>query len=329
MILTGIVISLMFKYLFLHEDRIHHSILIDIIVITLVTVIVWEGNLQIDKWLDKHYSWLRETRKRLLAQVVVSSLFTITMLANLILIVHYILDRNVDNRPQGIDPLFIPAIVIAFGILLINTGSQFFIAWKQSILEVEQYKTESATAQMQNLKKQLNPHFLFNNLSVLSSLVYKDQDKAAEFISELSKVYRYVLDHENIELVTLKNELDFLAHYIYLLGIRFDKGISFSIDIPIDKQQYYLPPMCLQLLVENTIQHNEVSQAKPLQVSIYTRDNNLIVENPIQPRSDKTVSSKTGIKNIEKRYHFFTSEKVVVTESENIFSIALPLILQP
>ncbi len=327
MILAGIVISLLFKYLFLHEDGIHHSFFIDIIAITLVTVIVWEGNLQIDKWLDKHYSWLYETRKRLLAQIVVSSLFTITMLANLILMVDYILNRNLDNRPHGLVPMLIPAIIIAFGILLINTGSQFFIAWKQSILEVEQYKTESATAQLQNLKKQLNPHFLFNNLSVLSSLVYQDQDKAAEFISELSKVYRYVLDHENTELVTVRNELEFIQHYIYLLSIRFDKGISFSIDIPFDKQQYYLPPMCLQMLVENTIQHNEVSQAKPLQVSIYTKDNQLIIENPIHPRSDKVVSSKTGIKNIEKRYHFYTAEKVVVTRSENIFSIALPLIL--
>jgi len=329
MVVTGIIISLLFRYLFNPGQEAHHNFIIDITIITVGTVIVWEGNLQIDKWLNKQYSWLHQTRKRLLAQIVVSSLFTIMMLANLIFIAHFILDKSDDNKPQGIDPLFIPAIIIAFGILLIDIGTHFFKAWKQSLVEVEKYKTESATAQLQNLKKQLNPHFLFNNLSVLSSLVYKNQDKAVEFISELSKVYRYSLDNENTELVTVQNELEFIQHYIYLLSIRFDKGVSFTINIEDDKKKYYLPPMCLQILVENTIQHNDISQSNPLQVSIYTKGNQLVIENPIHPRSDTTDSSKTGIINIQARYNFFTEEKVMISNNENIFRITLPLILHP
>ena len=195
-------------------------------------------------------------------------------------------------------------------------------------LEVEKYKTQSANAQLQNLKSQLNPHFLFNNLSVLMSLVYKNQDNAVDFINELSKVYRYVLDNKNSELVGLQEELVFLEHYIYLLKIRFENSISFLIKIDTHTEGGYLPPMCLQMLVENTIQHNEVSQANPLKVLIYTENNHVIVENPIQPRSDKTESSQTGLKNIQSRYAFFTNEKIDIIQTEKMFKVVLPLILK-
>ncbi|MFZ4770353.1 MAG: sensor histidine kinase, partial [Ferruginibacter sp.] len=199
---------------------------------------------------------------------------------------------------------------------------------KQSLIDVERYKTESAVAQLQNLKSQLNPHFLFNNLSVLTSLVYKNQDKAADFINELSKVYRYVLDNNNSELVTLQHELDFLNHYTYLLKIRFENSVSFTINIDENNLLKYLPPICLQMLVENTIQHNEASQAKPLQVNIYTNNDTLIIENNIQARSDFAESSKTGLENLQARYSFFTERKVVIFNNDNIFKVALPLIIR-
>jgi len=194
------------------------------------------------------------------------------------------------------------------------------------LVEVEKYRAESANAQLQNLKNQLNPHFLFNNLSVLSSLVYKNQDKAVEFINELAKVYRYVLESNNAELVSLHEEMEFLNHYIYLLRIRFETGISFHINIEEKQKQSYVLPMCLQMLVENTIQHNETSQANPLQVSIYTNNNSLIVENQIQPRSDSKQSSKIGLINLNSRYSFFTDEKIEILKDVRNFKIILPLI---
>jgi LytS/YehU family sensor histidine kinase len=204
--------------------------------------------------------------------------------------------------------------------------NQFFKSWKSSLIEVEKYKTESANAQLQNLKNQLNPHFLFNNLSVLTSLVYKNQDKAADFINELAKVYRYVLDTKNAELIPLEEELDFINHYIYLQKIRFENSILFEIKIEESKKSTYLLPMCLQMLVENTIQHNETSQANPLKVLIYTQNNSLIIENPISPRINVADSTQTGLKNIEKRYSFFTDEKVIVENNGKIFKVILPLI---
>jgi LytS/YehU family sensor histidine kinase len=222
--------------------------------------------------------------------------------------------------------LFPISLCLTFCVLTIHIGKQFFNALKNSLLEIEKYKTESAAAQLQNLKNQLNPHFLFNNLSVLTSLVYKNQDKAAHFINELAKVYRYVLDSKNTELVPLQEELDFINHYIYLQKIRFEDSVVFEINIEENKKSAYLLPMCLQMLVENTIQHNETSQANPLKVLIYTNNNTLVIENQIKSRSNVVDSSKTGLKNIELRYSYFTDEKVTVYNNGAIFKVILPLI---
>jgi LytS/YehU family sensor histidine kinase len=222
--------------------------------------------------------------------------------------------------------IFPPAILFTLVLLAVKIGSDFFKALKKSLLEVEKYKTESTNAQLQNLKNQLNPHFLFNNLSVLTSLVYKNQDKATDFINELAKVYRYVLDTKNSELVPLQEELDFINHYIYLQKIRFEDSVLFEIKIEESKKSAYLLPMCLQMLVENTIQHNETSQANPLKILIYTENNTLVIENPIKPRSNVADSTKMGLKNIEQRYSFFTDEKVIVSNNGGIFKVILPLI---
>jgi LytS/YehU family sensor histidine kinase len=156
-------------------------------------------------------------------------------------------------------------------------------------------------------------------------LVYQNQDKAVDFINELSKVYRYVLDNKNAELVSLQEELDFLAHYIYLLKIRFGENITFDIRID-ESENSYLPPMCLQMLAENTIQHNETSNANPLKVSIFTENNRLIVSNPTQPRSDKSESSRTGLKNMKLRYQFFIDDQIEIIHTEKKFTVILPLI---
>jgi LytS/YehU family sensor histidine kinase len=221
---------------------------------------------------------------------------------------------------------FLPALFFAMALIAVYVSYHFFKAWKQSLIDVEKYKTESANAQLQNLKNQLKPHFLFNNLSVLTSLIYTNQDKAVDFINELSKVYRYVLDNKSAELVTLQEELEFLNHYIYLLKIRFEASIIFTINIDEIKMKTLLPPMCLQMLVENTIQHNEASRANPLQVSIYIHNHSLIIENNVQPRSDIAESSKTGLKNIQSRYAFFTDQNVNIIVQEKLFKVALPLI---
>ena len=232
--------------------------------------------------------------------------------------------RGESNKPPHM--VFIDNIIIF--VLILGAGTTSKLITK--LLTEEQLRKDMEKEQIKTnlelLKNQLNPHFLFNNLSVLSSLVYKSQDKAVDFITELSKVYRYVLDINNSELVLLQDEMEFLDHYIYLLKIRFETSISFSIQIDDSNKNNYLPPMCLQTLVENTIQHNEASQSNPLQISIFTKNNSLYVENSIQPRSDINESSKTGLDNIQARYSFFTEDKVHIIKDDKVFRVILPLI---
>ncbi len=323
--LGAFAIALLFKIIFF---RIPEVIGFDLLLISAIILILWEGNKKIDKWLNTKYTWIENSKRRLFAQVIAFMLFTSITLFLLMFTLHQMRfgDGRIVNRKM--QEIFFPALFFALALTAIYISFNFFNAWKKSLLEVEKYKTQSVEAQLQNLKNQLNPHFLFNNLSVLTSLVYQNQDKAADFINELSKVYRYALDNKNSELVTLHEELEFLNHYIYLLKIRFDNAVSFSINIDEKKMHKYLPPMCLQMLVENTIQHNEASQANPLRVNIYTENDTLIIENNIQLRTDKAESSKMGLKNIQARYSYFVDKKVEVSINRDSFKVTLPLMLK-
>jgi sensor histidine kinase YesM len=314
----AIAITLFFKIVFF---RIEDFFELDLLFIIVIVLIIWQGNENIDNLLNTKYPWIENARKRLIIQSVLSFVYTSITLFALMYLLHQLRfgDGRIINRKMI--EIFPPAILFTLVLLSVKIGSEFFNTLKDSLLEVEKYKSESANAQLQNLKNQLNPHFLFNNLSVLTSLVYKNQDKAAIFINELAKVYRYVLDNKNSELVPLKD------HYIYLQKIRFEDSVLFEINVEESKKNDFLLPMCLQMLVENTIQHNETSQANPLKVLIYTQNNSLIIENPILPRSNVADSTKMGLKNIEQRYSFFTDEKVIVANNGGIFKVILPLIL--
>lgn len=319
----AIAITLFFKIVFFRIDEFFQM---DLLFILAIVIIIMQGNEAINKGLNSKYSWIENSKKRLIIQSILSILFTSSALFPIMYLLHQLRFGDGQIVNHKMIEIFPPALLFTFALLAVKIGSEFFSSLKNSLIETEKYKTESANAQLQNLKNQLNPHFLFNNLSVLTSLVYKNQDKAADFINELAKVYRYVLDTKNSELVPLQEELDFINHYIFLQKIRFEDSISFEIKIEESKKSDYLLPMCLQMLVENTIQHNETSQANPLKVLIYTDNDSLVIENPILSRSDISESTKTGIKNIKQRYSFFTDKKVIVSNNGKVFKVILPLI---
>ena len=289
--------------------------------------IVFYGNTYINKRLNNIYVWTENPKKRIIIQSICFFFFT-SICAIVGVYIKDLAYSSVHKQSLLSTAKWeIPtALILMFTLLVVLIGSQLFKELKESLVEVEHYKTQSANAQIQNLKNQLKPHFLFNNLSVLNSLVNSNQEKASEFINGLSKVYRYIIETKNSELVTLEEEIEFLDHYLYLLKIRFDKG--FQIDMNIDDKQKsgFLPPMCLQILVENTIQHNQTSQSSPLNVKIYSENNTLVIVNNIQLRDDHVESSKTGLSNIQSRYNFFTHQKIEISNENEIFRVVLPLI---
>lgn len=294
-----------------------------------ITFLVWEGNLRIDTQMDKNYPWLKSPTKRILIHLPLSLIYS----SITIYVMMFIYDKYVCSMPLSIrSALTITSIImgllVTIIILSVEVGAQFFVKWKTSLIEMEQYKTETMRAHLQNLKEQVNPHFLFNNLSVLSSLVYKDQDKAADFINQLSKVYRYLLDTRSSELITLNDELTFIKSYTYLLKIRFDKNIDFEFSIAEVSKNLLLPPLVLQLVIENAIKHNEVSGERPLKVAISANEFVVEVKNNLQLRNHVETTTKTGLSNIQQRYKFYTNKQVEIINDERSFIVRMPLLQQ-
>lgn len=328
MILVGIVISFLLDFI-IKSEKPNHNQFFDFLTSILITVIVWEGNLRIDHWMNLHFPWVSKPGRRILVHLPIIIIYS----AVIIYIAMLGFNKYVCALPESTKNVFmvtsvIIGVMVSLIILPIEIGTQFFSHWKKTLIEVEKYKTESTQAQLQNLKNQINPHFLFNNMSALSSLVYKDQDKAVDFINQLSKVYRYLLDNKDEELTTLENELTFIHSYIYLLQIRFDTNIQFDIEVPKEYQLKLLPPMALQLLIENAIKHNEISSELPLSILIKAEEQQLIVSNNLQLRSNdnEANSCKTGIQNIKDRYQYFTDKEVIVLKSMKSFTVQIPLL---
>lgn len=324
MILVGIVVSMLLNFV---SPGTNHNYLYDVFISIFITIIIWEGNLTIDKILNLKFPWEDRIIRRILFQLPLSIIFSV--LGIYLPLIFY--SEFICNMPDGKKATMMATsitigVLVSIIILSIEIGSQFFTHWKKSLVEIEKYKTETLQAQLQNLKNQINPHFLFNNLSVLSSLVYKDQDKALDFINQLSKVYRYLLDNGNNELVTLENEMAFIYSYTYLLKIRFDKNIIFNIIIPDDKLNVLIPPMAVQMLVENAIKHNEISSEFPLTIIIKTNEHTLEVSNNLRLRNDVETSSKTGLQNIKERYKYYTENLVEVSQNPDSFIVKIPLL---
>jgi len=326
MIVAGMLISLLF-YLFIPQGNFGQYISEGIIISILVTIAIWEGNLRLDAWLNRRYPWMGNPIRRIFLQGIFSFIYSSLAM----ILVSYITHLIIGKEPiGGNETMILMSLILSFMISLMllsfEVGSQFFTHWKASLTEVERYKAESLQAQLRNLKNQVNPHFLFNNLSVLSSLVYKDPDKAVGFIDQLAKVYRYSLDSGQEELTTLRQELKFIESYIFLLKIRFESGITVVTETSSGSLDKLLPPMAIQLLLENAIKHNEASAERPLLISIASDDDLLVVSNILQPRSQGEPSSGTGLNNIKERYRFFTGRTVEILKSEEAFTVKLPLL---
>lgn len=215
-------------------------------------------------------------------------------------------------------------------ILMVPIGYQYYhkSLQKEKILN-EQLIKENIQSKYEVLKNQIDPHFFFNSLSVLTTLVYKSADESAEYITQLSKLYRYMLDKNNTSLVLLEKELQFLNSYIYLMKIRFKNRIVFNINISeTAKTNIYIPPNTLQMLVENAIKHNKFSTEKPIKISINEQSNYLIVANNSDNRIQIGESSGIGLENIKLRYELLGNKKIEIHESANNFIVKLPKLNQ-
>jgi sensor histidine kinase YesM len=209
----------------------------------------------------------------------------------------------------------------------LNEGAAFFEKWRNLVDEAEQLKKVNLQSQLEGLKGQVNPHFLFNSLNSLSSLISEDPDKAERFLDEMSKVYRYLLRTNEDGLTTLDAELQFISSYFHLLKTRYGDGLELETIIDERYSAHQLPPLTLQMLVENAVKHNMILKDSPLKILIMTTNSGrLVVSNNLQ-RKDRMVSSnKVGLTNIVNKYRLMKQEEISVRDDGKEFAVVVPLI---
>lgn len=288
----------------------------------LLWVILWKGNSYTSDIVDRYYDWLEKPITRLVVGVLAHTIYTSLIVLLLIFVIENLFDINVG----GIMGTIIRAVIVTLIVSLIMHSKSFLTSWREVAINSEKMKKEAMVAKYESLKNQVNPHFLFNSLNALTNLVYEDQDLAAKFIKKLSEVYRYVLESRDKELVKLEDELNFVKSYVFLQKIRHENGLEVSYHVE-NAQQLDIVPLALQMLLENAIKHNIVSEEEPLKVEIKVMDNQLVVSNNLQRKNISQIQHVgVGLENIKARYQFLTESPVTIEETKSTFTITLPLL---
>jgi len=301
------------------------AFIINVIISGTFWVMLWKGSQYIVIYLDSILPWIEHPLRRFIASLFSVVTYTTLVVYGLDFLIDVILmDKTPSQAIQYLNysSLFL-AIMITLGINTFLHGRGFLLGWRQASIDNERLKTETISSQYNSLKNQVNPHFLFNSLNVLSELVYDDQERAVEFIRKLSKVYRYVLDSKDEEVIAVQDEMEFVKNFVFLQKIRFGENLNVTIG-PLPETGF-VPPLAIQMLVENAIKHNVVSEKDPLQLKITFDDASCIVSNNLKEKKVKD-STGIGLNNLKERYKYLSNEEVRVDKQEESFTVVLPLL---
>ena len=293
----------------------------------LLTFIVGEALFFVNKKLNKSRPWETKPVSRFVTQLFSSIL--ITNIIVFVIRIPMLFITYVDGFIQLYNEFIIIGFLSSVSIFYTIIDMLIFLVrkWQSNMAELERFKKENTEYKFELLRSQLNPHFLFNSLSTLSSLVYENQEKAGSFIRELSDVYRYILENRDKDVVTLQKEMSFAGSYIRLNKLRFDENISINTaETNSDINKKKIAPLTIQLLLENAIKHNVISKKKPLKVDITFENSYIIVKNKKQLKRNREYSSNMGLKNINNRYSFLTESPVEVIDNNDEFVVKIPLI---
>lgn len=309
----------------IHFDR---DLLINFGYSMLYSTSIYFANATLFIYLDSVFAAERFSKKRVLIGFVASFFISITIVFLLRIFEDVLVEglslRDFFARESLAN--YLTAITITFIVTLAFHAFYFYKSYNEYKVKEQKVIAGTANAQFESLKNQIDPHFLFNSLNVLSSLIEENPKSAQRFTTSLSKIYRYVLEQKDKELVTLEEELTFAKTYMNLLAMRFENSISYELPTIIDNPDAKVVPLSLQLLLENTIKHNVVSEQKPLHIKIYLEDNYLIVENNLQKKEVLQDRKGVGIQNIVNRYGLISERKVLVEESDASFKIKIPIL---
>ncbi len=319
--LVGIIISLIF--LISTGEIANPAAAINVLHGIVMTAGIWLGCMVIVGYLWEKFPWEHHPVKHLLIEIPAIITYTILFSSA----VYFAEVKLGLSHAQDID-LSIDAIItilITLFITSIHEAVFFYRQWKYNFSRSVRLEKDHLEAKYEALKAQLNPHFLFNSLNSLVTLV-ENNDKAVDYIQNLSEFLRYLLKGSNREVVLVREELEMLRKYIHILEIRFGNNLAVDINIPEKFFHFSVPPLVLQILVENCIKHNIIAQKKPLKISVYAENESITVENILQPKTTATATGQ-GLKNISERYRFFTTREVKISKTNGKFVVTIPLLV--
>ncbi|MBL4745068.1 MAG: histidine kinase [Flavobacteriaceae bacterium] len=324
----GIVIQLVSSLMFGDLNVTFDYLLKSFFIYQMYSFVIGFANMQLFIYFKKNGSLNEGSKKRLLLNFGYSIALTLLCLLMLNFVTSVIIfDNSMDSfmKKQSLGP-YVFGIIVTVLIILVFHLIAFYKELNETKVKEIQIVAKTETAKYESLKSQIDPHFLFNSLNVLTALIGENPEQAEKFTTKLAKVYRYVLEQKNKDLISLEEELDFARVYMDLLKMRFEDAVVFSIPEKASNPALRIMPLSLQLLLENAVKHNSVSEHTPLNIDIVEQDGFLVVSNNYNPKSSLEKGTKIGLKNIIDRYKLITQKEVSITKSNAQFIVALPLL---
>lgn len=288
------------------------------------TIVYWLTIRKVIIEMHRRFPEQKDTKKRILYSGV------------LVIIIYFLLNPLLDfihtslgyQGAPGVTEFdyAVAALVVIIICVTIYETVFFYVRWQQTIIETERLRRENIESQLEGLRNQVNPHFLFNSLNTLIYIIPEDPQKAVKFVQMLSKVYRYILEIRDKKLIHLEEELQFLDAYNFLLKERFGDNLQVEVKIPNAAKHEQIVPLSLQILFENAIKHNIISKDKPLKVEVFTENGHLVIQNNLQKKKQTMPSTNVGLENIQSRYAFFSTQPVEISTHQGHFRVSLPLL---
>ncbi len=294
---------------------------------TLFTVVIWEGNRLIFKFFRKKYPGYLGTTRRLVWELLAVIFYSFWAQVVVELILIFATGASLDSA-LSMDwyTCVIASLLPVIPLGLIYELKYFLAEWKKNIQQTEALARSHVQVQYDTLKKQLDPHFLFNSLNTLAYLIELENEPAQDYLSRLADVYRYVLETRHQATVSLADELRFLDDYLYLNKVRFRENIQVERRLSSASYDRRIPALSLQLLVENAIKHNAISQEQPLLIQIEEDEGGIAVTNNKQARTSLLASTRVGLQNLKEQYRLLTSQPIEIVNAETYFRVHLPFL---
>lgn len=294
----------------------------------ILALILLEGIRWINRRLDENSNWETRPFRRFLIQFITNVLFVLLIMNGFRIISFNLFGSDQALQFANESIISLTAIGFTLIVILVEVGIFFLRRWRRSLAELEKFKRENIQFQFGMLRAQVNPHFLFNSLNTLAGLIYSQPDKAGKFVRKLSSVYRNVIKNRQKEVINLEDELDHMQDYLALMKLRFGPHLSMAIDINESYNSWFIAPMILQMLVENAVKHNVVTEKKPLNIwiSIEPESKYIIIKNNLQRKTTPRTPSGAGLRNIISRYAYIIDKEVLVSTKGGYFTVKVPIL---